>query len=102
MKFVACKIIIFSLVFCEVCSLKCSPSACAAVLCEAPPAKCPHGYILKPSGYCLCCNSCKKILYEGGNCTSESPIGGVISDKVVCDDKLICLNNVCRKPSHSH
>ncbi|XP_044755792.1 uncharacterized protein LOC123314523 [Coccinella septempunctata] len=78
-------------------ALKCAPSACSTVLCAAPPPNCPKGYILKPGGHCLCCNVCKKILYEGGNCTSESPIGGVISDKVVCADGLICKDNICQK-----
>lgn len=78
-------------------ALKCAPSACDTVRCKSPPPKCPKGHILLPSGFCLCCKSCKKILYEGGNCTAESPIAGRTSDKVVCADGLQCIGGVCKK-----
>ncbi|KAL3267883.1 hypothetical protein HHI36_007023 [Cryptolaemus montrouzieri] len=88
------------LFFHPVSSLTCLSNACeleeSIKGCKPPPEKCPDGYDLKPGGHCLCCKLCKKILYEGGNCTSESLIGGVTSDKVVCADNLICLNNVCQ------
>ncbi|XP_045474564.1 serine protease HTRA3-like isoform X2 [Harmonia axyridis] len=76
---------------------KCTSSSCAVVLCLAPPPKCPKGTILKPGGYCNCCNVCKTLIYEGGNCTAESPIAGRTSDKVVCADGLQCIGGVCKK-----
>ncbi|XP_045474563.1 fungal protease inhibitor-1-like isoform X1 [Harmonia axyridis] len=82
-------------------SLQCLSNACELAKanneCKPVPPRCPKGYVLRRGGICLCCDMCKKVLYEGGNCTAESPIAGRTSDKVVCADGLQCIGGVCKK-----